>query len=136
VPFFFKHVVDALAALPAAGAAPPELLATSAALPVAAVAAYGAARVAASALSELRTALFADVTQNAIRNISLRTFQHVHALDLSFHLSRQTGTISRTMERGTRGINFSLSALLFNVVPTVCFAPPHPRAAGSGQTAR
>jgi len=58
------------------------------------------------------------VAQNAIRHISVRVFENVHKLDLAFHLSRQTGSVSRTMERGTRGINFALHSLLFNIIPT------------------
>jgi ATP-binding cassette subfamily B (MDR/TAP) protein 7 len=62
--------------------------------------------------------VFAKVAQNAIRQISMRVFENVHRLDMKFHLSRQTGSVSRTMERGSRGINFALNSLLFNIIPT------------------
>jgi ABC-type transport system involved in Fe-S cluster assembly fused permease/ATPase subunit len=65
-----------------------------------------------------RTAIFAEVAQNAIRRISLRVFEHVHQLDLAFHLSRHAGSVSRIMDRGSRGISFALNSLLFNIVPT------------------
>lgn len=115
VPFYFKTVIDTLTA--ASTVANPSVAAV-ASLPALAVLAFGMARIAGTGLSQLQIALFSRVSQHAIRKISLRVFEHVHSLDLAYHLSRQTGAVSRTMERGTRGINFSLSALLFNVFPT------------------
>jgi ABC transporter ATM len=79
---------------------------------------YGAARAGASFCNELRNATFAKVAQGAIRGVALRVFDHLHELDLSFHLSRQTGAVTRTIERGTRGIQFILNSMVFNVVPT------------------
>jgi ATP-binding cassette, subfamily B (MDR/TAP), member 7 len=62
--------------------------------------------------------LIAQVTQRAIRSVANQVFAHLHALDLAFHLGRQTGAVSRVIDRGTRGINFILSSMVFNVVPT------------------
>ena len=99
----------------------------------------GAARIGASLFNELRNAVFAKVAQSSIRRVARRTFLHLHSLDLSYHLSRHTGAMSRAVDRGTRsvshfsltltlflyflcfiirGINFVLSALVFNVFPT------------------
>lgn len=69
-------------------------------------------------ITELRNAMFARVTYGAIRSVGLRVFSHLHDLDLQFHLARQTGALSRTIERGTRGINFILTSMVFNVLPT------------------
>jgi ATP-binding cassette, subfamily B (MDR/TAP), member 7 len=78
----------------------------------------GMARLGAAAFNELRSAVFAKVAQHSIRKIATNVFLHLHKLDLSFHLNRQTGALSKTIDRGSRGINFVLSAMLFNVVPT------------------
>nr|XP_053647022.1 iron-sulfur clusters transporter ABCB7, mitochondrial-like isoform X3 [Cherax quadricarinatus] len=80
---------------------------------------YGIARTGAAAFSELRNAVFAKVAQNSIRKIARNVFLHLHSLDLNFHLSRQTGALSKAIDRGSRGINFVMSALVFNVVPTI-----------------
>lgn len=79
----------------------------------------GAARCGAALFNELRNAVFAKVAQNSIRNIARKVFLHLHGLDLNYHLSRQTGALAKAIDRGTRGINFVLTALVFNVVPTV-----------------
>jgi ATP-binding cassette subfamily B protein len=76
-------------------------------------------RIAAIAFSELRDAVFAKVAQRAIRTVALRTFRHLHSLSLSFHLERQTGGLSRAIERGTTGIDTLLTFMLFNIVPTL-----------------
>ncbi len=89
------------------------------AVPVALIVAYGAARVMSQGFNELRNAVFAKVSQRAIRRLALRAFRHVHALSLRFHLDRRTGGLSRAIERGTAGIDFLLSFMLFNVVPTL-----------------
>jgi ABC-type transport system involved in Fe-S cluster assembly fused permease/ATPase subunit len=89
------------------------------AIPLALLLAYGAARVGSIALAEVRDALFVKVAQNAIRRIALNTFRHLHALSLRFHLERQTGALSRAMDRGTKGIEFLLSFVLFNILPTI-----------------
>ncbi|XP_019851441.1 PREDICTED: ATP-binding cassette sub-family B member 7, mitochondrial [Amphimedon queenslandica] len=114
VPFFFKYAVDSYSKLP-------DLATTEGALITGATAlllGYGAARIGASLFNELRNAVFAKVAQSSIRRVARRTFLHLHSLDLSYHVSRHTGAMSRAVDRGTRGINFILSALVFNVFPT------------------
>ncbi len=110
IPFFYKHAVDALS-MPDPGA----LIA----VPVAVILAYGAARITSQGFNELRNAVFAKVGQRAVRRMALSTFRHIHALSLRFHLERRTGGLARAVERGTAGIEFLLSFMLFNVVPTV-----------------
>jgi ABC-type transport system involved in Fe-S cluster assembly fused permease/ATPase subunit len=83
------------------------------------IVAYGVARALALAFGELRDAVFARVAQRAIRQVALKTFRHLHALSLRFHLERQTGGLSRAIERGTAGIEFLLTFSLFNIVPTI-----------------
>ena len=109
VPLLYKHAVDALT---------PHTDAVIVA-PIAVIIAYGLLRVAAQAFGELRDALFAKVAQRAIRTVGLATFRHLHTLSLRFHLDRQTGGMSRAIERGTKGIEFLLSFMLFNVLPTL-----------------
>ena len=89
------------------------------AMPLAFIFAYGAARISQSFFGELRDFLFMKVSQRTRRNIALNTFKHLHALPLQFHLDRQTGGISRVIERGTRAIRFVLSFLVFNIGPTL-----------------
>jgi ATP-binding cassette, subfamily B, heavy metal transporter len=108
VPILYKHAVDALSPTNVVVAAP-----------VALIIAYGAARVMSQGFNELRTAVFAKVSQRAIRRLALSAFRHLHALSLRFHLERRTGGLSRAIERGTSGIDFLLSFMLFNVAPTV-----------------
>ncbi|HYN38832.1 MAG TPA: ABC transporter ATP-binding protein/permease, partial [Rhodospirillales bacterium] len=81
--------------------------------------AYGVARMLSQAFGELRDAVFAKVAQRAIRTAGLKTFEHLHALSLRFHLDRRTGAVSRAIERGTKGIDFLLSFMLFNILPTL-----------------
>jgi ABC-type transport system involved in Fe-S cluster assembly fused permease/ATPase subunit len=69
--------------------------------------------------NELRNAVFANVAQHSVRSIAHKIFLHLHNLDLSFHLGRQTGALSKAIDRGTRGMSFVLSALVFNIVPTI-----------------
>jgi len=88
-------------------------------LPVALLLAYGVLRMANSLFGELRDAIFAKVTQRAIRRIALQLFRHLHSLALQFHLERQTGGVSRDIERGSRGISFLLTFMLFNIIPTL-----------------
>ena len=108
-PFFYKYAVDALT-VPTPGII---------AVPIAMIVAYGAARVMSQGFNELRNAVFAKVGQRAVRQVALSAFRHVHALSLRFHLERRTGGLARAVERGTAGIEFLLSFMLFNVVPTV-----------------
>jgi ABC-type transport system involved in Fe-S cluster assembly fused permease/ATPase subunit len=108
VPLIYKQAVDAL------GGKDQVIV-----VPVVMVIAYGVARVGSQAFGELRDAIFAKVEQHAIRMVGLNTFRHLHALSLRFHLDRQTGGLSRAIERGIRGVEFLLSFMLFNVVPTL-----------------
>jgi ATP-binding cassette subfamily B protein len=109
VPLFYKHAVDALSPGTAAVVA----------VPVALLIAYGLARILSQAFGELRDAVFAKVAQRAIREAGLKTFRHLHKLSLRFHLDRKTGGVSRAIERGTKGIEFLLNFMLFNVLPTL-----------------
>jgi ATP-binding cassette subfamily B protein len=109
VPIFYKQAVDVLGS----GAA------VALVLPVGLLVGYGITRVLAVAFSELRDYVFAKVAQRAIREVALMVFGHLHRLALRFHLDRQTGGLSRAIERGTKGIEFLLSFMLFNVLPTV-----------------
>ena len=88
-------------------------------LPVAMLVAYGLLRFASSLFSELRDALFAKVIFRSVRRISGEIFEHLHNLSLRFHLQRQTGGISRDIERGSRGISFLLNFMIFNIIPTL-----------------
>ena len=81
--------------------------------------AYGTVRVAQQGFAELREFFFARVGQRAIRRVALKTFRHLHALSLRFHLDRQTGGLSRAIERGIKGIEFLLNFMLFNIIPTI-----------------
>ena len=108
VPLLYKHAIDALSPANAVIAAPVGL-----------IIAYGLARVMSQGFNELRNAVFAKVSQRAIRRLALTAFRHIHALSLRFHLERRTGGLARAVERGTAGIDFLLSFMLFNVVPTV-----------------
>ncbi|HXU92907.1 MAG TPA: ABC transporter ATP-binding protein/permease [Gallionella sp.] len=88
-------------------------------VPVALVVGYGVLRLFSTLFGELRDAVFAKVTQRAIRRVALQVFEHLHSLSLRFHLERQTGGVSRDIERGTRGIGFLLNFMLFNILPTL-----------------
>lgn len=112
VPLVLKKLIDQLAIDPAH---PQALLV----LPVGALIAYGALRLSTTVFTELREFLFARVTQRAVRTIALKVFRHLHALSLRFHLNRQTGGMTRDIERGTRGVNSLISYSLFNVLPTL-----------------
>ncbi|MCE7897537.1 MAG: ABC transporter ATP-binding protein/permease, partial [Gammaproteobacteria bacterium PRO8] len=120
VPILFKGMVDALTPKVGAGAAAAGGAATVAiAVPVGLLLAYGVARIATQFFSELRDGIFARVAQRAIRSVALQTFRHLHALSLKFHLDRQTGGLTRAIERGAKGIEFLLFFVLFNVLPTL-----------------
>ena len=88
-------------------------------VPLALVAGYGLLRFSGTLFAELRDAVFARVAERAMRRVSLRVFQHLHRLELSFHLDRRTGGLARDIERGTNGISFLLRFTLFNIVPTI-----------------
>lgn len=108
LPIFLKDIVDQLS-----------LPATVLALPVAALLGYGFARLAGSVFGELRDALFARVTQGSVRRIATQLFSHLFSLSLRFHMDRQTGGLSRDIERGTKGIGFLLNFTVFNILPTL-----------------
>ncbi len=109
VPIFYRDIVNALTVETALAVA----------LPVGLLLAYGGSRVCAVAFAEAREAIFARVAQRAVRNAALRTFRHLHALSLRFHLERQTGGLSRVIERGVKGIEFVLAFMMFNILPTL-----------------
>ncbi|MFH2212701.1 MAG: ABC transporter ATP-binding protein/permease [Pseudomonadota bacterium] len=108
VPLVLKDIVDALDQ-------PRAMLA----LPVFLLVAYGALRFMSTLFGELRDAVFAKAAQRSVRRVALKVFRHLHELALRFHLERQTGGISRDIERGTRGIGFLLNFMLFNILPTI-----------------
>ncbi|GEQ96928.1 metal ABC transporter permease [Iodidimonas gelatinilytica] len=108
-PFFYKAAIDGLSN-PAQQAV---------ALPLLLLVAYGVARFGSVALAQIRDAIFAKASQHALRSVALETFWHLHALSLRFHLERQTGGLSRAIERGTRAIDFLLRFMTFNIVPTI-----------------
>ena len=112
VPLVMKKLIDALTINPAS---PQAMLV----LPLGALVAYGALRFSTTLFTELREFLFARVTQRAVRTIALRVFRHLHALSLRFHLNRQTGGMTRDIERGTRGVGSLISYTLFNILPTL-----------------
>ena len=87
-------------------------------VPVLLIIGYGIARIITFAFVEIRDALFSKVSQHSIRQISLNIFKHVHSLSLQFHLNRQTGALAKFIDRGTKGIDFLLRYVLFNIVPT------------------
>ena len=89
------------------------------AVPFALLVAYGFARLSVTVFTELREFFFAKVTQRSVRRIALQTFEHMHRLSLRFHLARQTGGLTRDIERGTRGISSLMSYLLFSILPTL-----------------
>jgi ATP-binding cassette subfamily B protein len=107
VPLVLKGIVDAL-----------DRDAALLAVPLALIAAYGVLRVATTVFTELREYLFAKVTQRAVRKIALKVFRHLHALSLRFHLARQTGGLTRDVERGQRGISTLIHFALFSILPT------------------
>lgn len=117
VPVLYKYAVDALGGGAKAGSTPDTT--TLIAVPVGLIVAYGLVRVLTSAFGELRDAVFAKVAQRAIRNSALSVFDHLHALSLRFHLDRQMGGLTRAIERGVKGIEFLLSFMLFNILPTL-----------------
>jgi len=108
VPLILKEVVDSLDAQTA-----------MLALPLALLAAYGILRFSTTLFAELRDIVFVRVTQRAIRRVALTVFRYMHSLSLRFHLERQTGGVSRDIERGTRGISTLLSYMLFSIIPVV-----------------
>jgi ATP-binding cassette, subfamily B, heavy metal transporter len=87
-------------------------------VPIALIVGYGIARIITFTFVEVRDALFSKVSQHSIRQISLNMFKHLHNLSLQFHLNRQTGALAKFIDRGTKGIDFLLRYVLFNIIPT------------------
>jgi ATP-binding cassette subfamily B protein len=108
VPLLMKRVVDSLDAKTAVLV-----------LPLALLVIYGALRLSTTLFAELRDIVFVRVTKRAIRRVALQVFRHLHSLSLRFHLERQTGGVSRDIERGTRGISTLLSYMLFSIIPVI-----------------
>ncbi|KAE9991172.1 hypothetical protein EG327_000354 [Venturia inaequalis] len=112
IPFYFKSIVDNMNI---------DFLATSGTawtVVGSLVLAYGATRIGATVFQELRNAIFATVAQKAIRRVACSVYEHLLRLDLNFHLTRQTGGLTRAIDRGTKGISFLLSSMVFHVGPT------------------
>ncbi|XP_020085837.1 ABC transporter B family member 25, mitochondrial isoform X1 [Ananas comosus] len=124
VPFLFKLAVDWLSAITGSDTAMASFTNANSTLlalfvsPAAVLIGYGIARSGASACTELRNAVFSHVALRVIRAVSRKVFAHLHELDLRYHLSRQTGALNRIIDRGSRAINYILSQMVFNVVPT------------------
>jgi len=106
-PYFYKRIIDSLS------------VPSAAAIPIVLILAYGFAHVAAQLVEAVRRLVFVRVAQRAVRVTALELFNHLHALSLRFHLDRQTGGVSRAVDRGTAGIEFLLETILFNLVPTL-----------------
>lgn len=112
VPFYFKSIVDSMNIDFAAVGGTASTVAGSM------IVAYGLTRIGATVSQELRNAVFASVAQKAIRKVACSVYEHLLKLDLSFHLSRQTGGLTRAIDRGTKGISFLLTSMVFHIVPT------------------
>ncbi|KAJ4303665.1 Iron-sulfur clusters transporter atm1, mitochondrial [Kalmusia sp. IMI 367209] len=112
VPFYFKSIVDSMNIDFAA------LGGTAWTVAGSMIVAYGATRIGATVFQELRNAVFASVAQKAIRKVACSVYEHLLRLDQSFHLSRQTGGLTRAIDRGTKGISFLLTSMVFHVLPT------------------
>lgn len=112
VPFYFKNIIDSMNIDFAAMGGTAFTVAGSM------IIAYGAARIGATLFQEVRNAIFASVAQKAIRNVARNVFDHLLRLDLNFHLTKQTGGLTRAIDRGTKGISFLLSSMVFHIMPT------------------
>ena len=110
VPIVYSHAVDALS---------PKHNNLALVIPAAMIVAYGLLRVGSAGFAELRDAVFASVQQRTVRSVALQTFEHMHRLSMRFHLDRQTGGVSRAIERGSAGIEQVLRFAVFNIVPTL-----------------
>jgi len=113
IPFFQKYIVDNL------DSQLEDKTATLVAVPLVLILGYGLARFLNVIFNEARDLLFGRVTERTIRNLALKTYKHLHALDMDFHLNRQTGGLARDIERGTAGINFLMRFMIFNIIPTL-----------------
>jgi ATP-binding cassette subfamily B protein len=110
VPILLKRIVDSLAQLPAGAVV---------AVPVALIAGYGLLRLATSLFTELREFFFVKVTQAAVHTLALQTFRHLHSLSLRFHLQRNTGSVTREIDHGMRGVSSLVSFTLYSILPTL-----------------
>jgi ABC-type transport system involved in Fe-S cluster assembly fused permease/ATPase subunit len=110
LPYVLKYTVDSLNG---------DLTTLAVAVPISLIIAYGALRLTNVLLGEVRDTLFGRVTERAMRRLGLKVFKHLHNLDLTFHLNRRTGGLSRDIERGTTGIGFLMRFMVFNIVPTL-----------------
>ncbi|PLW40796.1 hypothetical protein PCASD_07333 [Puccinia coronata f. sp. avenae] len=113
VPFMFKHIIDSLS-IPL----DPNTVQGAWTVVGTVIAGYGLARIFASIFSELRSAIFTNVAQSAIRRVARSVFVHLLKVDVGFHLRNQTGGLTRAIDRGTKGVSFMLSSIVFHVVPT------------------
>ena len=114
VPILLKALIDAMSV--------PLGVEVVLVVPVSLILAYGLLRLSASIFTELRELLFSRVTESAVRTVALKVFEHLHALSLRFHLSRQTGGMTRDIERGTRGIQSLISYSLYSIINhCLCF---------------
>jgi ATP-binding cassette subfamily B protein len=111
VPLIFKDIID--------GFTPTGQVQTALLVPLALIAAYGVLRFSVSLFTELRELIFTRVTQRAVRTIALQVFEHLHLLSLRFHLERQTGGLTRDIERGTRAIGSLISYTIYSILPTL-----------------
>ncbi|KAJ3536276.1 hypothetical protein NM208_g6795 [Fusarium decemcellulare] len=112
VPFYFKSIVDSMNIdIAAVGGTATTVAGTM-------ILAYGATRIGATVFQEVRNAVFASVAQKAIRRVAGNVFEHLLRLDLTFHLSKQTGGLTRALDRGTKGISFILTSTVFHILPT------------------
>ena len=109
IPFVMKYIVDSL------DTTNTQIII----LPITFLIFYGILRFSSIILGEIRDTIFGRVTEHAMRRIGLNVFQHIHSMDIAFHLSRKTGGLSRDIERGTNGISFLMRFLLFNILPTL-----------------
>jgi ATP-binding cassette, subfamily B, heavy metal transporter len=114
VPLVLKDIIDTLT--PLINSKP---MLAAAAMPVALLMVYGLLRLSTTVFTELRELLFARVTQNAVRTIAIQVFDYLHALSLRFHLDRQTGGVTRDIERGSRAISSLVSYTLYSILPTL-----------------
>lgn len=114
IPLLLKELIDSLTPLLTSDA-----LLAAASMPVALLIAYGALRLSTTVFTELRELIFARVTQNAVRTLAIQVFDYLHALSLRFHLDRQTGGVTRDIERGSRAISSLVSYTLYSILPTL-----------------
>ncbi|RUR67367.1 ATP-binding cassette domain-containing protein [Variovorax guangxiensis] len=115
VPVLLKNLVDTMTPKPGA----PDLAQALLIVPIGLLLAYGLLRFSTSLFSELRELIFAKATEGTARQIALEVFRHLHSLSLRFHLERQTGGMTRDIERGTRGVHSLISMSLYSIVPTI-----------------